>query len=68
MHAGTPKQEAHLKSLGKYTDYTWACEELKKVNLYEIPLEKGITYKYGHSWLYREIPENVIARLKEIML
>jgi len=76
MHAGTEEQESYLKSLGKYQDYTWACEELKKANLYEVPhpflivksfLGTPHIYKYGQGWLYREIPENVITRLKEIM-
>lgn len=75
MHAGTEEQEAYLKSLGKYQSYEWACEELKKVNLYEVPhpflISKNYDtphmYKYGHAWLYREIPTNVISRIKEIM-
>tara|TARA_R100001530_G_scaffold113018_2_gene80014 strand:+ start:75 stop:566 length:492 start_codon:yes stop_codon:yes gene_type:complete len=71
MHAGTEEQEAHLKSLGKYQDYNWACDELRKADLYVVPDPRRTNetdlYKYGHGWLYREIPENVIARLKEIM-
>tara|TARA_R110002012_G_scaffold312594_1_gene523488 strand:+ start:737 stop:1186 length:450 start_codon:yes stop_codon:yes gene_type:complete len=67
MNAGTIEQEQHLKSLGKYQDYDWACEELKKVNLYEIPLEQGITYKYGSAWLLREIPKNDLDKIKRII-
>ena len=72
MHAGTEEQEAHLKSLGKYKDYSWACEELKKVNLYEVPHpfrteNSRELYKYGAAWLYREIPSKVIARIKQII-
>lgn len=52
MHAGTEAQEDALdiKFGNKYPEYKECCEYLKSINLYE---DNG--YKYGHSWIYREI-------------
>ena len=66
MNAGTPKQEAEVKRwLGeehRRYDYGEVCEHLKSVGLYE---DNG--YKYGSSWLYREISAEDLASIKEIM-
>ena len=62
LKAGTLKQEEYLISLGEYINYDWACEELKKVGLYE---DDG--YRYGSAWLYREIPIEDLKRIKEII-
>lgn len=68
MNAGTPRQTEHLKSLGEYKDYDWACEELKKVDLYcDKEFSPKNPYKYGSSWLYREIPQNDLELIKQII-
>lgn len=59
MHAGTIEQEKALEdweSKGNRYDYTSACEYLKSVGLYEVEYN-GKPYKYGHAWLYWDIPE-----------
>lgn len=61
MHAGTEAQEKLLKKYN-ITDYKEACDLLKKHNLYE---DNG--YRYGSGWLYREIPSEDIAKIKEII-
>ncbi len=69
MKAGTPEQEQAIKEWkeqGHKYDYTEACEYLKSIGLYEVPLN-GSTYKYGHSWLKEEIPEKDLLRIKELM-
>lgn len=68
MHAGTVRQEAYLKEHRKtepYKDYTRDCEILKEAGLYEDEQENG--YKYGHSWLYRKIPEEDLRKINEIL-
>lgn len=59
MHAGTIEQENALEdweSKGNHYDYTSACDYLKSVGLYEVEYN-GKPYKYGHAWLYWDIPE-----------
>ena len=65
MHAGTVEQEAYLDGLkadGWKYDYNDACAKLRDAGLYEVD-----GYKYGHAWLYREIPEEDIAAIREII-
>lgn len=63
MRSGTIKQENALddaRKSGKYLCYYEdSCKYLESIGLLE---DDG--YKYGSSWLYREIPEN---DLKEII-
>jgi hypothetical protein len=63
MHAGTVKQENALddakKSGIKICSYDDSCKYLESIGLL---VDDG--YKYGSSWLYREIPEE---DLKEII-
>ena len=61
LHAGTIAQEKLLKEYGIH-DYKEACDLLEKHNLYE---DNG--YRYGSDWLYREIPGEDLARIKEII-
>lgn len=59
MHAGTIEQEKAIddwESKGNHYDYTGACDYLKSVGLYEVEYN-GKPYKYGHAWLYWDIPE-----------
>ncbi len=65
MNAGTKRQTDYLKSLGQYKSYDWACEELKKVDMYYDKEAEG--YKYGSAWLYREIPTEDIQEIKELI-
>ena len=68
MHAGTREQEAAIdawKAEGNRYDYTAACEHLKSVGLYEVEHE-GKPYKYGHGWLYWEIPAEDLEKIKAL--
>ena len=67
MHAGTEKQELEvnnyfMKNNKKY-DFDEACEYLKSINLYE---DNG--YRYGSSWLYREISEDDLKDIKHLLV
>lgn len=66
MHYGTIKQENALddarksgKSLCCYED---SCKYLESIGLLE---DDG--YKYGSSWLYREIPENDLNEIISLL-
>lgn len=73
MVAGSPAQEAHLKSLGKWkrardgfdSHYTWACAELEKVGLQPDPdhIHNDQPYRYGSAWLRKDVPPEVIEFL-----
>lgn len=83
MHACTPEQEkaiASWKAQGHKYDYKEACDYLKSINLYEVPVStidleanpkyadsKEKTYKYGHDWLKETIPERDIARIESLI-
>lgn len=71
MNAGTVEQSETLekwhKENGTRFDYTKDCEYLKSINLYEVTLKDGSSYKYGHAWLYREIPENDLYIIKTLL-
>lgn len=60
LHAGTQKQEEFLKNTKDihHYDYNICCELLKENNLL---FDNG--YKYGTSWLYRNIPNEALARI-----
>ena len=68
LTAGTPEQEqaiASAKAEGKLkypcSDYyKECCDYLSSIGLYEVMLD-GEPYKYGHKWLYRPIPNEVLA-------
>ena len=65
MHAGTERQEEAIKEWekqGNRYDYTAACEYLKSVGLYD---DNG--YEYGHGWLYRNISDEDLKRIKELI-
>tara|TARA_R100000734_G_C3298979_1_gene89846 strand:+ start:248 stop:715 length:468 start_codon:yes stop_codon:yes gene_type:complete len=65
MNPGTPKQTKYLESLGKYKSYEWACEELEKANLlYD---NEMLGYRYGSAWLYKEIPDQDIKIIKQLI-
>ena len=67
MHPGTEAQEECIaKNRHLFTEelshYTNACNVLIANNLL---IDDG--YEYGTQWLKREIPENVLSRIQEIM-
>lgn len=63
LHAGTVKQEDALHKSGKYFhNYDDQCKYLESVGL----LYDG-DYKYGTTWLYREIPENDLNKIKSML-
>lgn len=69
MNAGTPEQTAAIKqweSKGNKYEYTAVCNHLKSIGLYEVQLN-GESYKYGHAWLYRPIPEQDLIQIQEII-
>lgn len=77
MRAGTPEQEEEkIKWLadGHRYDYTEICEHLKEVGLYEVMFTGKTSsrtynnepYRYGSGWVVEDLPEEVIARVKEI--
>ena len=61
MHAGTEKQEEALKNCPS-KDYAEQCEYLESIDLL---IDNG--YRYGTSWLFREIPADDLKRIEEII-
>ena len=63
LHAGTERQEKALERANKlYADYRERCNYLKSVGLL---YDDG--YLYGSGWLYREIPQDDLKSIKEII-
>lgn len=53
-------KEARRQNIEGYNfnDYVSCCDYLKSINLYE---DNG--YKYGHGWIYEEIPQDVLDEM-----
>lgn len=83
-HAGTYEQEMCIKEnkeeynliekrlreqdKHKYiSNYEINCELLKNHNFYEVEVD-GKPYKYGHSWLYWDIPNEDLLRIKKLLV
>lgn len=62
MHAGTEKQEKLLEQYDTRISYNEKCKILENNNLLY-----DNDYKYGSAWLFREIPEKDLNRIKEII-
>lgn len=62
LHAGTVKQEAALKEHGYSGSYTDDCKYLESIGLLD---DNG--YRYGTSWLYREIPEDTLKEIEVLL-
>lgn len=66
LHPGTVKQEQALddaEKLGvKVSSYDDSCKYLESIGLLE---DDG--YKYGSSWLYREIPEDDLKEITSLL-
>ena len=78
MKAGTPEQEAAVaewKAAGHRYDYSTVCEMLKERGLYEIPFTgttvdkewHGELYRYGHGWIVKPLPAEIIAECKKLV-
>lgn len=76
MNAGTPEQKEAIQKMGSRSyNYKTVCEYLKNIGLYEVnytglsigKVYNNEPYKYGHAWLIREIPQDVITRITEIL-
>ena len=70
MHAGTAEQEAALKEhFGKnHADFYERCDYLKSINLFTVKHPyTGEPYAYGSGWLYREIPEEDVKLIEELL-
>jgi hypothetical protein len=68
MKAGTPEQHRYLDTLPDQplVDwYDWACDELKKVDLYEVQRD-GNPYRFGSAWLRHTLPQDVIDFLADL--
>jgi hypothetical protein len=70
MHAGTVEQDVAIdawkRETGERYDYDKVCEMLKCAGLYEVELD-GKPYKYGHSWLFRAIPDEDLLEIRAII-
>ena len=75
MHAGTVEQEEALdkwcalsedNSIQSVKGYDKACEYLKSIGLYEVEYN-GKPYRYGSGWLKRDIPEEDLNQIKELL-
>lgn len=72
MHVGTKKQEFSIEwarengELKENSSYQENCEYLKSINQYEDE-NHGVPYKYGHGWLFEEIPDIDIEKIMKII-
>ena len=75
MHAGTVEQDEALdKWRAQSKDntnqtvkgYDKACEYLMSIGLYEVEYN-GKPYRYGSGWLKRDIPEEDLNQIKELL-
>lgn len=68
MNAGTKRQK-ELLSKHKYSSFEESKEILKDNNLLydDNYLYKGLPYQYGSSWLFEEIPEEDITKIKNLL-
>jgi|GEM_PF-3051904 len=65
LQAGTKAQtEAldNLKKSGWVYEYPNACNYLKSIGLYT---DRG--YKYGHGWLYKPIPKDILSQINSLL-
>lgn len=75
LHAGTVEQEEALdkwyvesedNTIQNVKGYDKACEYLKSIGLYEVEYN-GKPYRYGSGWLKRDIPEEDLNQIKELL-
>lgn len=69
MHAGTPEQEAEVRrwtAAGNSHEYTAVCEHLREVGLLTV-IHDGAPYTFGTAWLHEPIPDDDLARIRDII-
>lgn len=66
MHAGTPEQEAFLVAHPEADTFDAQCEALAGVGLLDV-VYAGKSYRYGSSWLYREIPAADLEKIEKLL-
>lgn len=71
MHPGTPEQELEIKralanGVLRTKDYEAVCAYLKSIDLYQV-MYNGKPYRYGQSWLYRDIPQTDLKDIIELL-
>ena len=75
IHAGTQEQEDALRNAvadGIIPSLHMKYHELHKeylqsINLYDITLSDGTSYKYGHGWSYKPIPDDDILTIQTLI-
>jgi len=79
LNVGTARQIAALDAAGvsrNASDYDEACDYLRHIGLFEDTLGEGESveglpagalFKYGHGWVRHELPENVCARVLQLI-
>lgn len=68
MQAGSPRQTEFLKKNPSLKNYSDALAALEKNGLSpDIEYQhEGKPYKYGHAWLKKEVPKDVLEWLKNL--
>ena len=72
MNAGTREQKAALDEarangkIKKHASYDEQCEYLKSIGMYEVEYD-GKPYKYGHGWIYYDIPQEDINKIEALL-
>ena len=78
MHVGTPEQEAAVKAweaCGNTYVYNNVCDFLKSIDLYTVRftgkttkrMYKDEPYTYGHGWVVKDLPADVLAEIEELL-
>lgn len=71
-NAGTREQKAALDEarangkIKKHASYDEQCEYLKSIGMYEVEYD-GKPYKYGHGWIYYDIPQEDIDKIESLL-
>jgi hypothetical protein len=71
MRAGTKEQEEMIRvmikagALKENCTYDERCKALDTACMYEVE-HNGQKYKYGHAWLFEDVPEDVLQFLLEL--
>lgn len=72
MRAGCREQAEALRKIDLSETKDWyaeACSTLKALGLYKVAQPHSpVAYTFGHSWLVELLPDEVIARLKELVI